>query len=184
LARRCRSPTRACAPPASTTLRGSHGAHDPARRLSDRLALHDLLPDWQRRAAADHHHDDTRETAPAFGRSGIIQGLPSNRVCLSKRHFTIHIRRYPGISYVEAIVFVNRHTVSVTRSRSGQFSVPIDLRGLSAGTFPVKITVITTTGSIISGTRSYKTCHKKVGSTDPAASDLSARSVSTEATEI
>ena len=42
-------------------------------------------------------------------------------------------------------------------------SAPIDLRGLPAGTFPVKITVITTTGSIISGTRTYKTCHRKVG---------------------
>jgi hypothetical protein len=107
----------------------------------------------------------TGPTGPptAFGRNGIIQGLPSNKVCLSKRHFRIHIRRYPGITYVEAIVFINHHTASVTRSRSGQFSAPIDLRGLPSGTFPVKITVITTTGSIISGTRTYKTCHKKVG---------------------
>lgn len=100
---------------------------------------------------------------PAFGRNGIIQGLPSNKVCLSKRHFRIHIRQYPGVTYVEAIVFVNRRTASVTKSRSGQFSAPIDLRGLPAGTFPVKITVITTTGSIITGTRTYKTCHRKVG---------------------
>jgi len=100
---------------------------------------------------------------PAFGPKGVIQGLPSTHRCLSKRHFIIHIRRYPGITYVEAIVFVNRHTVSVTKSRSGQFSAPIDLRGLPAGTFPVKITVITTSGSIISGTRTYKTCHKKAG---------------------
>jgi hypothetical protein len=27
----------------------------------------------------------------------------------------------------------------------------------------VKITVITTSGSIISGTRTYKTCHSKIG---------------------
>jgi hypothetical protein len=99
----------------------------------------------------------------AFGKNGIIQGLPSNKICLSKRHFRIHIRRYPGITYVTAIVFVNHHTVSVTHSSNGQFSAPIDLRGLPAGTFPVKITVITTTGSIISGTRTYKTCHKKAG---------------------
>jgi hypothetical protein len=99
----------------------------------------------------------------AFGRNGIIQGLPSNKVCLSKRHFRIHIRRYPGITYVEAIVFVNHHTVSVTKSRAGQFSAPIDLRGLPSGTFPVKITVITSTGSIISGTRTYKTCRRKQG---------------------
>jgi hypothetical protein len=100
---------------------------------------------------------------PAFGRNGVIQGLPSNKICLSRRHFKIHIRRYPGITYVEALVFVNHRTVSTTKSRSGQFTAPIDLRGLPSGTFPVKITVITTTGSIISGTRTYKTCHSKVG---------------------
>jgi hypothetical protein len=105
----------------------------------------------------------TPKLPPAFGRKGIIKGLPSNKVCLSKRHFSIHIRRYAGITYVEAIVFVNRHAVSTTKSSSGQFSAPIDLRGLPSGTFPVKITVITTSGSIISGTRTYKTCHSKIG---------------------
>jgi hypothetical protein len=99
---------------------------------------------------------------PAFGPNGVIQGLPSSRVCLSKRHFIIHIRQYRGISYVEAIVFVNRHTVGVVKSRGGQFSAAINLRGLPAGTFPVKITVITTTGAIISGTRTYRTCRKKL----------------------
>ena len=101
-------------------------------------------------------------TPTAFGPNGIIQGLPSNRRCLSKRHFTIHIRRYPGISYVEAIVFLNRHQVSTVKSRGGRFSAAINLRGLPAGTFPVKITVITTSGSIISGTRTYHTCRKRL----------------------
>ena len=99
---------------------------------------------------------------PAFGPNGIIQGLPLLKKCLSKRHFIIHIRRYPGITYVEAIVFVNHHTVGTVRSRKGQFSAPIDLRGLPAGTFPVKITVITTAGNIITGKRTYKTCRTKV----------------------
>jgi hypothetical protein len=80
-------------------------------------------------------------------------------VCLSKRHFKIHIRRYKGISYVEAIVFVNRKQVKVAKSRAGQFSSPINLAGLPKGTVRVKITVITTTGAIIVGTRTYHTCH-------------------------
>jgi hypothetical protein len=98
----------------------------------------------------------------AFGRNGVIQGLPSTHRCLSKRHFTIHIRRYSGVSYVEAIVFLNRQKVGVVRSRHGQFSAPINLRNLPAGTDRVKITVITTTGSIISGTRTYHTCRKRL----------------------
>jgi hypothetical protein len=104
----------------------------------------------------------TPKLPPAFGRNGVIQGLPSTRVCLSKRRFIIHIRRYPGITYVEAIVFLNHHTVGVVKSRGGQFSAPINLRGLPSGTFPVKITVITTTGAIISGTRTYHTCRRKL----------------------
>jgi hypothetical protein len=92
-----------------------------------------------------------------------VQGLPSNKVCLSKRHFTIHLRRYPGITYVSAFVFVNKKASRVKKGSNGQFSSVVDLRGLPAGTFPVKITVITSTGSIISGTRTYKTCHRKVG---------------------
>ena len=63
---------------------------------------------------------------------------------------------------MEAIVFQNRHEVGVAKSKRGQFSAPINLRGLPAGTFPVKITVITTSGSIISGTRTYHTCHTRI----------------------
>jgi hypothetical protein len=98
-----------------------------------------------------------------FGKNGIVQGLPSNKVCLSKRHFLIHLRRYPGITYVSEFVFVNKRSVPVKKTSSGQYTAFIDLRGLTAATIPVKITVITSTGSVITGGRSYKTCHRKVG---------------------
>ena len=99
---------------------------------------------------------------PAFGKNGVIRGLPSTHKCLSKRRFIIHIRRYKGISYVEAVVFLNRRKVGVVKSRSGRFSSPINLRNLPAGTVRVKITVLTTSGSFISGTRTYHTCHKRL----------------------
>jgi hypothetical protein len=98
----------------------------------------------------------------AFGPQGAIQGLPSPKVCLSKRHFTIHIRRYPRISYLEAIVFINKRQTSVSRARNGQFTSPINLVGLPKGTVVVKITVITSTGGIIVGTRVYHTCRTKL----------------------
>src|SRR5436305_1073670 len=47
---------------------------------------------------------------PAFGPTGAIQ-IPSSRACLSRRHFKIHIRRYRGLTYEQAIVFVNRRRV-------------------------------------------------------------------------
>lgn len=99
---------------------------------------------------------------PAFGPNGAIQGLPSAKVCLSKRHFKIHIRHYAAISYLEAIVFVNKKKNKVTRSTGGRFTSPIDLRGFPKGTFVVKITVITTTGGIIVGKRTYHTCRRKL----------------------
>jgi hypothetical protein len=104
----------------------------------------------------------TPNIPPAFGPKGAIRGLPGTRRCVSKRHFTIHIRRYAGLSYTEAIVFLNKKTVGTVKSRKGQFSAPINLRGLPAGTFVVKITVITTTGNIIAGKRTYHTCRKKL----------------------
>jgi hypothetical protein len=103
----------------------------------------------------------TGKLPPLFGKNGIVQGLPSNKVCLSKRRILIHLRRYPNITYVSAFVFLNRKSVPVKKGSNGQFSALIDLRGLPAGTFPVKITVITSTGSIITGGRTYKTCRKK-----------------------
>jgi hypothetical protein len=109
----------------------------------------------------------TPKVPSAFGPNGAIQGLPSTHKCLSKRHFLIHIRRYNGISYELAIVFLNGQKVRSVRSRGGQFSSPINLRGLPFGTFVVKIRVITTTGAIIAGTRKYHTCRKKLRSKGP-----------------
>jgi hypothetical protein len=96
---------------------------------------------------------------PAFGPTGVIQ-IPASRMCLSRRHFTIHIRKYRGLTYEQAIVFVNRRRVGVLRGR--QFSAGVDLRNLPAGTFVVQITVITTKGRIITGTRTYHTCRKRL----------------------
>jgi len=104
----------------------------------------------------------TPKTPPAFGPKGAIQGLPSPKVCLSKRHFKIHIRRYKGISYVEAIVFINKKQTTVAKARGGQFTSPINLKGLPKGTVVVKITVITGTGAIIVGKRVYHTCHTRL----------------------
>ena len=54
------------------------------------------------------------------------------------------------------------HLHKKPRKRAGQFSAPINLRNLPAGTDQVKITVITTSGSIISGTRTYHACRKRL----------------------
>ncbi len=94
----------------------------------------------------------------AFGVNGIVSA-PSPKKCLSRRNFRIRIRKRTGIKYETAIIFVNGKRV-VTR-RGSRITAPIDLRGLPKGRYTVKITVITSTGNIIAGTRKYRTCARK-----------------------
>ena len=94
----------------------------------------------------------------AFGTNGIVSA-PSPKKCLSRRNFRIRIRKKAGISYETAIVFVNNKR-AVTR-KGARITAPIDLRGLPKGRYTVKITVVTSTGAIISGTRKYRTCTRK-----------------------
>jgi hypothetical protein len=98
-------------------------------------------------------------TPPAFGRNGVITGLPSARRCVSRRAFTIRIRRRRGRTYASASVFLNGRQVA---TRTGtRVTAPINLRGLPRGRYTVRIVVVTTTGEVIRGTRRYRTCTKK-----------------------
>jgi hypothetical protein len=94
-------------------------------------------------------------TPPVFGPGGII-GAPSNRQCLSRRNFRIHIRPKRGQRLEQVIVFVNRRRVAVRRGR--RVSAPVDLRGLPKGRYTVTITVITQAGDVLRGVRRYRTC--------------------------
>jgi len=96
---------------------------------------------------------------PAFGPSGVITGLPSTKKCISKRAFKIRIRERRGRKYESALVFVNGKRVIARKGK--RVTAVVNLRGLPKGKFTVKITVITTRGEIISGTRKYHTCTKK-----------------------
>lgn len=92
------------------------------------------------------------------GTGGIVTA-PSNNVCLSRRDFKIHVKQLAGVTYRTVTVYVNGHRVRVVRGR--RFTAPVDLRGLPKGLYTVRITVLTTTGRRITGTRSYHTCAPK-----------------------
>jgi hypothetical protein len=89
------------------------------------------------------------------GTGGAITA-PPNTSCVSRRHFTIHVRRLPGLTYREVAVAVNGRRVSVVRG--SHISAPVDLRGLRKGRYVVRITVTTTAGRRLTGTRAYHTC--------------------------
>ena len=96
---------------------------------------------------------------PAFGPRGVIQGLPSNRRCVSRRAFRIRIVRRRGRTYVAASVRVNGRVVLVRRGR--RVTSVVNLRGLPKGRYTVDIRVVTSIGEVIKGVRRYKTCTKK-----------------------
>ena len=101
----------------------------------------------------------TGPTPPAFGRNGVITGLPSARRCVSRRAFTIRIRRRRGRTYSSAQVFLNGRQIATRRGT--RVTAPINLRGLPRGRYTVRIVVVTTTGEVITGTRRYRTCTRK-----------------------
>jgi hypothetical protein len=92
------------------------------------------------------------------GTGGTITA-PSNKECVSRRDFDIHVIQIKGLVYRQVSVEVNGHTVSVVRG--SRIGAPVDLRGLPKGRYTVRIAVTTTSGRRITATRSYHTCATK-----------------------
>lgn len=89
------------------------------------------------------------------GTDGIVT-MPSNRVCLSRGGFTIHVRRMKGLKYRRVSVAVNGRRVAVVRGTRA--SADVHLRGLSKGRYVVEVAVTASTGRRIIGARVYHTC--------------------------
>jgi hypothetical protein len=82
--------------------------------------------------------------------------LPSSKVCVSRRKFTIRIRKLPGVTFISAVVKVRGKPVAtVKRSR---ITAPVNLTGLPKGTFTVSIIALASDGRTVTGKRTYHTC--------------------------
>jgi hypothetical protein len=92
---------------------------------------------------------------PVPGSGGAITA-PSNRACLSRRDFVIHVNQTKGVTYRRVAAAVNGHPIAVLRG--SRTHARVDLKGLPKGTYTLRITLTTTTGRRISGTRTYHTC--------------------------
>jgi hypothetical protein len=92
------------------------------------------------------------------GTGGAITA-PAATKCVSRRDFTIHVQQIRGLIYRHVAVEVNGHTVKVINGRRS--SARVDLRGLPKGHYSVRITVLTTSGRTLRGTRAYHTCEPK-----------------------
>ena len=91
-------------------------------------------------------------TTDAIALNAAVQ-LPSSKSCVSRRKFTIHVKRG---SYTAISVLVNGKPAKVTKRAAG-----VDLRGLPKGRFKVQISVTLKSGRVVKTTRQFRTCTKK-----------------------
>jgi hypothetical protein len=89
-------------------------------------------------------------------------GLPSARRCVSRRSFTIRLRRPDGARLRSARVTVDGRRVRVVR-RGGRLTARVNLRGRTGGRYVVRATVVTRDGARATETRRYRTCVPRRG---------------------
>lgn len=77
--------------------------------------------------------------------------------CESRRSFSVRVRVPAGVRLRSATVRANGRPVPV-RTVAGRLTSRVDLRGRPKGVQIVRITLVTTTGVRLEGTRSYRTC--------------------------
>jgi hypothetical protein len=88
---------------------------------------------------------------------------PSNRSCVSRRHFRIRVRRQrAGVALISAAVAVNGKRVAVRKGK--RLTAPVDLRCRPKGRFTVRTSALTSDGRAITGTRRYRTCVTRAAS--------------------
>jgi hypothetical protein len=87
-------------------------------------------------------------------------GLPSARVCVSRRRFPIRLQQPRGVRIRGATIVVSGRQTTAQRA-GGRFTATVDLRGLRRGQFTVQITVRTASGKTLKASRRYRTCAPK-----------------------
>jgi hypothetical protein len=102
------------------------------------------------------------EVAPVTGVESFTKSvlLPSNRKCLSRRVFQIHLHQSKYDPFKAVTIAFAKHKLTVQR-RGNVFAATINLKGLPRGTFTVRIHVATVLGHRLSGSRTYHTCVAK-----------------------
>jgi len=112
----------------------------------------------------DKRHTVTAEVqyvASAKTANKILTAKFQRCACISRRNFTIRLRKQFHTPLKSATVFVNNKRVKVIRGAK-RLKAPVRLVGLPKGRVTVKINVVTVKGKRVSGTRRYLTCNKKL----------------------
>jgi hypothetical protein len=99
-------------------------------------------------------------TPPAFGPTGVFQGLPPTTRCLSKRNFVINVRNR-GRKWVSVVAVLDRKRLRVrrpNRTTRKHHQVRIDLRGFPKRRVVVRLSAVSNFAETVSGRRVYHTC--------------------------
>jgi hypothetical protein len=86
-------------------------------------------------------------------------GLPSSKICLSRRKFIAHPRAPKGVKLVFVQVFINGKLKS--QGKLTHNHTTINLIGLPKGTFKVAMVVKSSTGKLYEDVRTFHTCVPK-----------------------
>ena len=105
-------------------------------------------------------HDLTRFPAVPKPKFDTVVSLPKQtRKCRSRRDFRIRLREPKADPLVRATVQVKGRQVRVLAGK--RLTAPVNLRDLPKGRYAVKIVATTASGSVIQGTRHYRTCARQ-----------------------
>ena len=92
-------------------------------------------------------------------RFASVVSFPSSKRCVSRRLLRLRLRKPSGQRIVYAEVRLRGRK---TRTLSGgKLALPIDLRGLPKGSFKVRLKVVLSSGKVLQGSKTYKTCAAK-----------------------
>lgn len=104
--------------------------------------------------------------APAAAAPTTTAAAAPKRSCASRRSFRIQVRRFKGVRYRAVWVEVDGKAVRV-RKRGGRHTALVDLRSQRRRIVTVKIRAVTRDRRVLTGTRRYRTCTRKLVSRRP-----------------
>jgi hypothetical protein len=83
-------------------------------------------------------------------------GLPSTKICLSRRHFLVHPRAPKGVTLVSVEVQINGKFVK--KGKLNKHATNVSLVGLPKGTFKIALITRSSKGKVYEEVRTFHTC--------------------------
>ncbi|HTD07902.1 MAG TPA: hypothetical protein VK680_03335 [Solirubrobacteraceae bacterium] len=139
--------------------------------LSSPGAKQPTIPPGSPGVGASYGCEKSLLTAPlarsAVGSFKEVVSLPSAKKCFSGRKFNIHIHDSKYDPFKTVVVTLRGHKLKIVH-RDSTYVATVNLKGLPAGAFTIKIKATTFRGNQVSGKRTYHTCAAKPKKSKPA----------------